>query len=200
MKKLLMYGGGFNPPHLGHEHLLRAAADVVQPDEILIIPSALSPHKQAAAVPLSVRAEMCRTFKQCAARVKVSEIERAGKHDKSYSIKTVKRLHKLYNNARVYMLIGSDMLLSFDKWKRWRRLLALTTLVCAPREPQELEALRQKKQQLEHAGGEVILLEVSPLPMSSTEIRKKIAAGEPTDGMLSAHTRAVIEKHGLYRS
>ncbi len=199
MNKLLLYGGGFNPPHLGHAHLLRAAIDAVQPDLTLVVPSALSPHKTAAAVALTIRAEMCRCFKDCGGRVKISEIERAGRHDKSYTIKTLRRLRKLYPGARLYMLVGSDMLLAFEQWRRWRRILAMTTLVAAPREPAELPALEAKKQQLECAGGTVILLDVAPMPMSSTEIRAAVAAGEPTEGLLHPQVRAVIDKHGLYR-
>ncbi len=199
MRRILIYGGSFNPPHLGHEKLLRAAIEFLQPALTLVVPSAVSPHKSAAAVPLAVRAEMCRTFTGCGEAVRVSEIERAGKHDKSYTLKTLRRLRKIYRDADFHLLIGSDMLLGFDRWHRYRRILQMVTLVAASRQGDDRAALEAKKQQLEKQGGRVLLMEFEPLPMSSTEVRARLARGENAEGLVSPFTASVIQKYHLYQ-
>ncbi len=200
MDRILIYGGAFNPPHLGHAHLLRAAIARIRPSLTLVTPTAVSPHKAAAWISLTLRAQMCRVFRDCGGAVKISEIERANRWDKSYTVKTVRRLRKKYPGAQLFLLVGSDMLLSFERWRRWRRLLAMTTLVAAPRDESERDALKQKQRWLERAGGRVILLDCGAVPMSSTGIRARLAAGEPTDGLLDPRVRAVIDRHGLYRA
>lgn len=199
MKKLLIYGGGFNPPHLGHAHLLRAAIRAVEPQLTLVVPSAISPHKAAAAVSLNLRAQMCRFLKSCGKNVRVSEIEHAGRHDKSYTIKTMRRLKRLYPDFAFYLLVGGDMLLSFERWRHWRRILAMATLVAAAREPEERLALERKKERLERAGGHVLLLDEKPLPMSSSGIRDILKHGGSTEGLLDPSVLSVIEKNRLYR-
>lgn len=199
MKKLLIYGGAFNPPHLGHAHLLRAAIQAVQPNLTLVIPSAISPHKTAAAVSLNLRAQMCRFFKNCGENVRVSEIEHAGRHDKSYTVKTLRRLKRIYPHYAFYLLVGGDMLLSFERWRHWRRILGMATLVAAAREPRERRALEQKREALERAGGRVLLLDVQPLPMSSSEIRETLRRGGSVEELLDPSVCAVIDKNRLYR-
>ncbi len=200
MRKILVYGGSFNPPHLGHEKLLRAAIDFVKPALTLVVPSAVSPHKSAAATPLGVRAELCRTFLGCGETVRVSEIERAGRHDKSYTLKTLRRLRKIYTDAEFYLLIGSDMLLSFEQWHRYRRILTMVALVAASREGDDRAALEAMKRRLERRGGRVLLMEYEPLPLSSTEVREKRARGEAVETLVSPYVAAAMEKYGLYQS
>ncbi|MEG2676577.1 MAG: nicotinate (nicotinamide) nucleotide adenylyltransferase [Oscillospiraceae bacterium] len=198
MRRILVYGGGFNPPHLGHEHMLKIAIEAVEPDLTLVVPSAIAPHKKAAAVSLTQRAEMCRTFKSCGKNIKISEIEQAGRHDKSYTVKTLRRLSKIYKNSEFFFLIGSDMLMSFESWHRYRRILPLATLLAASRESDDKSALLREKTRLEKMGGQVLILGMEPMPMSSTEIRAKLKNHENTDAFLSKFTQNIIKKHKIY--
>lgn len=199
MKKILLYGGAFNPPHLGHERILGSAIDFIKPDVALVMPSPVSPHKEPAAVPLPVRALMCRAFKKLGACVKISEIERAGKHDKSYTLKTLRRLRGIYKSADIYLLIGSDMLLTFEEWHRFRRILPLCTIVAASRTGDDMEALSSEAKRLEKTGGRVELMEYDPLPMSSSEIRAEYKAGGSPADKLDPYVVGIIERYGLYR-
>ena len=198
--KILIYGGSFNPPHLGHEHLLAEAARFTRCDLALIVPSSVSPHKRSAQVPLSLRMQMCGTFRRCAPNVRISGIEHAGKHDKSYTLKTLRRLRKKYPGAEMCLLIGSDMLLSFHQWHRYRRILPLVTIVAATRSGDDLAALAAEAKRLRKAGGRVELMPFVPVEISSTEVRAAAKAGKDLAGLVSDSTRAIIEKHGLYRA
>ncbi|MDO4566783.1 MAG: nicotinate (nicotinamide) nucleotide adenylyltransferase [Oscillospiraceae bacterium] len=200
MKRILLYGGAFNPPHLGHERILKAALDFTKPDIALITPSPISPHKEAAAVPWGARELMCRCFKSLDARIKISGLERAGKHDKSYTLKTLRRIRKIYGGCEVFLLIGGDMLLSFETWHRYRRILPLCTIVAATRLGDDKAALETMARRLEKQSSRVLLMDYEPLPMSSSEIRAAYKAGEDPSDKLTDCVAKFIEERGLYRT
>ena len=198
-EKVLIYGGAFNPPHLGHMRIFSRALDFIKPDVALIMPSPVSPHKQSAAVSLSIRSQMCRVFKKLDDCVKISEIERAGRHDKSFTVKTLRRLRKKYKQARFYLLIGSDMLLSFETWHRFRRILPMCTLVAASRTGDDMSALEAEAKRLERLDGRVLIMQYDALPMSSSDIRKTYSLGGSAAEMLDADVAKTIDRLGLYR-
>lgn len=195
---MLLFGGAFNPPHIGHEALLRAAMDEIQPDLTVIMPSATSPHKKSGDTKFAHRAAMARSFKKLG-NLKVSEIENAGRKKRNFTIQTIKRLKKIYPDYRIYLLIGSDMLESFSLWSRFRRILSMATLVVASREEDEEEMLRKSVAQVEKDGGSVILLKTSPVVVSSSELRGKLKRKEDVFDLLDENVANYIVKHGLYR-
>ena len=73
MKKVLLYGGTFDPPHNGHINNLRAALELVQPDRVIVMPAGIPPHKAASATPGEVRLAMCDCFKALSPLVEVSD-------------------------------------------------------------------------------------------------------------------------------
>ncbi|MEA4912869.1 MAG: nicotinate (nicotinamide) nucleotide adenylyltransferase [Oscillospiraceae bacterium] len=199
MKKILLYGGSFDPPHRGHERLLGEAMRFVQPDVTLVIPSDVAPHKRRSKTPFALRMHMARTFKAQGACVRVSGMERAdGKH-KNFTLTTLKRVQKRYPGAELYFLVGGDMLLSFETWHRWRRVLRAATLVVAPRELDDRAALEARAAALKKEGGRVLLLPIEALPLSSSAVRAAAAAGGDISGMVSPFVESVIKKHSLYR-
>ncbi|NLC78481.1 MAG: nicotinate-nicotinamide nucleotide adenylyltransferase, partial [Ruminococcaceae bacterium] len=163
MKKILLYGGAFNPPHKGHERLLSLAIEAVKPALTLVVPSGVSPHKRNASVSFFDREVMAaRAFKGCGGDVRVSGIERAGKHKKSYTIKTVKRLKRKYANSEIYLLIGSDMLTTFSEWHLYRRLLKEVVIVAAVREDEDKAELMAAKTSLEQEGAKITVVPLDP--------------------------------------
>lgn len=199
IQKLLLYGGAFNPPHLGHERLLKGAIEAVRPDLTLVAPSEVSPHKEGAPVPFFDRAYMCRTFLDCGGDIRISGMENSGARRKSYTINTVQRLRKKYPKAEIYLLIGSDMLRSFDTWRQYRRLLSMVTLVAAGRGDSSPKQLLDAKTAIEKSGGRVLLLGLEPLVVSSTEIREKLKQGQDTAGLLSDFVARYAAKRKLYQ-
>lgn len=198
MERILVYGGAFDPPHAGHERLLRTAIEQIKPDLTLVIPTGRPPHKGGPSAPFAARAHMARVFLDCGGKIKISGLENRTGHRKNYTVGTLKRLKKRYPGAKFYILIGGDMLLTFTRWKQYKRILGMATLVAAGR-GEENASLAAAKRGIEQLGGQVNLLEFKPLVVSSTAVRKKLAQGEPCVGLISDTVAQVVAKWGLYR-
>ena len=185
--KIGIFGGTFNPVHLGHKHFVEAVADRLSLDKVLIIPTFESPHKQMDySVTCEDRAEMCRRmFDSERFEVSTIEIERGGK---SYTIETLEELKKIYPDDELYFLMGSDMLLSFHTWYRYRDILKLCTL-CA--------ATREKGIELPDDNA-VIIDDFEPLEMSSTEIRERVRLGENVLDFVGSDVASFIEEKKMY--
>ena len=135
MKKTGIFGGAFNPVHNGHVRLAEEAVKQLKLRRLLIIPTYVSPHKHTDLAPYEDRAEMCRRAFGHIPGVEVSDIEvRLG--GTSYSINTVRALKEMYPNEQFFLLIGGDMLFSFDKWYKYESLLKETKVCAAARDGQ----------------------------------------------------------------
>ena len=203
--KVLLYGGTFDPPHNGHLNNLRAAAARVQPDKVVVMPAGLSPFKQKTSAPGALRLEMCSCFHaleedaDTIPRLEVSgwEIEQAAAGNRNYTVLTEK-LARENPGAQLYLAIGSDMLLSFDGWHRWQDILRLAHLVVTSRNAGDAPELCAKARQLDPAGQRILFAPVTALPMASSALRQRLAAGEDCAEELPEAVRAVIRREHLY--
>ena len=203
--KILLYGGSFDPPHNGHLNNLRAAIRRVHPDKVVVMPAGLSPFKQQTAAPAALRLEMCSCFRelgQAVPQVEICgwEIEQAEAGNRNYTVLTVEMLARKYPDAQLYLGIGSDMLLSFDAWHRWQDILRLAHLVVVSRNIGDDPALHAKARQLDPAGGRILFAPVEALPMASSGLRARLAAGDPCEAELPEAVRAVIRRENLYQT
>lgn len=171
--KIAIYGGSFNPPHLGHAAAIRAVQDAVHPDVLLVIPAAIPPHKQLeenspeAAERLTMA--MLAFGKMPGVEVSDLELNRAGK---SYTADTVRELRACNPDAELSFVVGTDMLCSFEEWHDFRDILKQVSLVALAREPDDLKQIEQSAAELRAKyGAHVTVVDTAPLPMSSTEIR-----------------------------
>lgn len=197
-KKLLMYGGAFDPPHLGHARLLQQAIGEVEPDLTLVIPTGVSPHKKRSGTPYWLRFDMAKkTFLPLSDTVRISALESKGR--RNYTIQTVKALKKRYPGYEIYLLIGSDMLTSFHTWHLSRRILSRVTLVAGSRDDASLDEFREAAERLEKLGGKIRLLQFRPLEISSTELRNGLKTGADMSGYLAQDVLDYIDRKGLYR-
>lgn len=195
VNSLLFYGGAFNPPHIGHVALLKAAVEQVSPQLTLVIPSKESPHKQTGKTPFFDRFSMCRCF------LSINGVRRSAMEyfmpGKSYTVRTAQRLKKRYPHARLHLLIGADMLTSFTEWREYKTLLELCTLVAGAREGNDEDEISAAAAELEKQGGHVIILKNRPIEISSTEIRAEIAKTGFCD-KLPPEVMGYIQKKRLY--
>ena len=207
--KTLLYGGSFDPPHNGHLNNLRAAAACVRPDRVVVMPAGLSPFKQHTAAPAALRLEMCGCFRQLAQgeeavtpQLEVSswEIAQAEAGRRNYTVLTVEMLAAQDPEGKLYLAVGSDMLLSFDGWHRWQDILRLAHLVVTSRNTGDIPALQAKAEQLDPGGSRVLFAPVTALPMASSDIRARLAGGESCENELPALVQRVIAREGLYRA
>ncbi len=207
--KILLYGGSFDPPHNGHLNNLRAAAARVRPDRVVVMPAGTSPFKQGTNASGTLRLEMCGCFRALAGepgsavpQLEVSgwEIEQAEAGQRNYTVLTVEKLAREAPGAQLYLAIGSDMLLSFDGWYRWQDILRLAHLVVTSRHVGDDPQLHEKARQLDPTGARILFAPVEALPMASSELRARLAAGEECEAELPETVRAVIRREGLYQN
>ena len=192
-----IFGGSFDPPHLGHVKLVEAAAAHCALDRVLIVPAARSPFKTRSYSTDEDRMELCRRTFPAVCGISDFEIRRGGV---SYTIDTVLHFRELYPEAALYLIVGEDQLLLFHKWFRWQDILRNAGLIAAVRsDPANRAVLERAAEEKLRSAGEVNVLEFTPLPVSSTELRRRIAAGESVRGLLAPSARSYIKERGLYR-
>ena len=130
-KKLIFFGGTFDPPHAEHIEMLKRAKEEINPDKIIVMPTFRPPHKKTfyPASPKQ-RLELCREAFGDIQGVEISSME-IDKKGKSYSYITVEWLRRNYPEHDIFFLMGTDMLSSFHKWKNPERILKYATpLLC----------------------------------------------------------------------
>lgn len=191
-----IFGGSFDPVHLGHKKLADFMTEKLQLDKMLIIPAALSPFKERCADGMD-RYNMCRLqFSSEPFEVSDIELRRGGK---SYTVETLRSIREQYPEARLYLIIGSDQLLSFNRWYRFSEILSLCTLAAVSRQGGD------KKSRLEtfcrenlNGFGKTLIFDFTPLEISSTQLRRAIAAGENAAEFLDGRVLRYIQDRGLY--
>lgn len=194
-RKICIFGGTFNPPHIGHIRLAGNAADRIGADKVIVIPDCIPPHKQADQLASAEeRVEMCISSFCSDSRFEVSsmEIERGSR---SYTVETLRELKKLYPDDELYLIVGSDMLATFTQWYCWEEILTMAKLVAASREKgfePKLEGFSQEQK------NRVIYIEAEPFEMSSSEIRNGIYSGNKYDNAVCSEVLEFIRKRGLY--
>lgn len=167
-------GGTFNPPHLGHLTAARNAKNALALDRVLFIPTNIPPHKSLPADTASAadRCEMVRLLirDEAWAALDTIEIDRGGA---SYTVDTLRALHAR-GEDELTLIVGTDMLLSFDRiWRAPDEIAQLAALAVCARENDDWDALRRKAGQLEASlGARVTLVRGDVLPVSSTELRQ----------------------------
>ncbi len=129
-KTLALYGGSFDPPHLGHVAVVKAALQRLNPDKLIIMPAYLSPFKHSHAAPPDLRLMWLKKVMDFDPRIEVSDYE-LQKGGPSYTIDTVRHFAPLYD--KIYLIIGADNLEGLPKWHRFDELNRMVTWVVATR-------------------------------------------------------------------
>lgn len=216
METIGLFGGTFDPIHLGH---LRAAKEVrrlARLDRILFIPSFLPPHKApgTGASPAD-RLRMVKLTCRGRKGIEASPVEvEAG--EKSYSILTLRKIRALSPDARLFFILGVDAFLDIGTWREYYRVLEECFFIVMGRPGFELDRargvlggkLRAAIGPLaggEGAGGplpprtRIFLLPIRALDISSTAIRERVRRGETLDGLVPGAVDVYIREHQLYR-
>ena len=191
-----IYGGAFNPVHKGHIKLAEEVKTKANLDKIIIMPSGQSPHKSSnSLVDSTHRLEMCRlAFAGEDYIVSDLEIKREGK---SYTVDTVTELKKIYPEDELFLIMGSDMLLCFDRWYRYEDILSVVT-ICATTRQGDISLDELKAYSRDVLGKETLIIDFEPFECSSTKVRDALVSGEDASSMISADVLAYIIEKGLY--
>lgn len=181
-----LFGGTFDPIHNAHLTVAREAADRFQLDQVWFIPAAHPPHKSAlTGARYEDRFHMTELACQADPRFVASRLEAGA--GKSYSIDTVEHVRAL--GEQPYFIIGADAFAEITTWHRWQDLVRLTEFIVVT---------RPGHQYATPPGARVHRLETVALPVSSSDIRRKLAAGEIPEE-LPPSVRRYISEHGLYQ-
>lgn len=181
--RIAVYGGSFNPPHPAHVRAARLAYAALAPDKLLVIPAADPPHKALAAGSPTPeeRFELTKLAFRDFPEAEISDVElrRGGE---SYTSDTVEELAREYPGAELWLVIGTDMLTSFERWHEFRSILAGAALAVLPRNEGELPEIERCAARFEALyGARVRIIDAAPLPMSSSEMRDMLVARRGAD-------------------
>ncbi|MEW6744881.1 MAG: nicotinate-nucleotide adenylyltransferase [Planctomycetota bacterium] len=205
MTRLGILGGSFDPVHAGHLYVARAARDAFRLERVFLMPASQPPHKLTSRLTSAAhRLAMVRLAIEGDPTLAVltDEIDRGGT---SYTFHTVTSLRpKLGEGAELFFIIGSDSLRELPTWFEYRKLVHLVTLITiARREGEAAGALASLRGLVDTTALERLaqhILELPPHPASSTDIRRRLAAGESVGHLVPEKVAAYIVTHGLYRS
>ena len=199
MERIGIYGGTFNPPHIGHVRAAYHGAAALNLTKLLVIPSCIAPHKQLPGNSASgqQRLEMLQLCFGEGAQITVSDLElrRGGA---SFTYETVAQLRENYPEAELVLFMGTDMFLSFLTWKNPELILQGASLAVFYRgETGETEKIARQKAFLEAQGAKVYLVENPITAISSTDLRRMLVFG-CADPFLPEGVAAYIRSCGLY--
>ncbi|MBP7148868.1 MAG: nicotinate-nucleotide adenylyltransferase [Acidobacteria bacterium] len=203
-----LYGGTFDPPHLGHLHVARAARDSMQLDVVEMLTSSIPPHRRPTEADPFDRFAMTVLAAQDEPRIIPSprEVRRGGV---SYTVETLLELRTKYPGATLFLVIGADAYDELPTWHRAGEILQLAHLAVLPRpgshgvtalRPEDRQRLRQAGEAGPSEGLAVYQVPMELVPISAREIRRRLRAGEPVDDMVPVPVLRYIRKRGLYNS
>lgn len=177
MEKIGIFGGCFNPPHLGHIRGAEAAARALGLDRVLLVPAFEVPHKQLSLSSPTPQQRLAMTYLAAEGREKleVSDIEIAQKAQ-GYTWDTLLALREKYPQAAFTLLLGSDQFGIFPQWKNAEQIVALADLAVLSRgQKGEGEAIAQTARELSALGARVAVLDNPVTEISSTQLRRLLA-------------------------
>lgn len=183
-------GGSFDPPHVGHTAMARAAKETLGLDRVLLMPAPRPPHKDAVGLSdWSHRVAMAELAACEVDGVEVSlhELDTPGD---SYTVESLRRFRQTHDDD-LYFILGADSLRDLPDWREPRALLTLATLVVFPRGGLEPRL---------GVGGDaaIVVFEEPVIAVSSTEIREKRRAGESIESLVPKAVLDYILEHSLY--
>lgn len=200
MLRVGIYGGTFAPIHNGHVAAAKAFMEQMKLDYLFIIPTYLPPHKQIdrSDDPL-YRLKMCELAFEGVDGVVISDVEirRGGK---SYTYDTLKELQR--ENTRLFLLCGTDMVLTFDQWYRFEDIFKMCYPVYVRRENDPVLGNRVVEKITEYYQKYGVMFRrivTDPIPISSTEIRSAVKDGKDISAMVPEGVARFIEENRLYR-
>ena len=198
--RLGYFGGSFDPPHLGHLAVARAAADIYALDRVLLVPTAQQPLKpKGATASYADRLAMVKLLCEGDPRLQASEIEAPTLPPRpNYTIDTLRRLQAEQPDTKLFVIVGADAFHELLLWREPGSLLSIAEWIVVTRphaatEEQGLPPLTPAQRDRVHQ------LNTLEHPASATAIRSQLSEGTDCAGMLSTALLAYIREHHLYR-
>jgi nicotinate-nucleotide adenylyltransferase len=226
MRRIGLFGGTFDPPHLGHLAIAERARECLRLDQVIFMPSGTPPHKRGAEISrAAARVAMTRLAVRDHPAFTLDTLE-TRRRGASYTVDTLRTLRAQHPRARLYLVIGEDSLEEFHTWHEPESILALATLVVAPR-PEEgrargrlsggasVASKRAGSRRLERGAARrvgrglgaarfpglrrrVVWLDGPRLELSSSQIRARVRAGRSVRYLVPERVAGYLARHRLY--
>ena len=201
----ILFGGTFDPPHLGHVELPLLAADLIGSGRVIYMPARVNPQKAdrpptAAEHRLAMLKEALEAQGDPRTEISTMELDREGP---SYSIQTIEALHRELapSESPLRLLIGTDQALNFTTWRRWEDIEALAEPLVLPRGFADRSTLRSVFERMQPGRGDVWMarvLEIPGIDARSTDAREANSRREPIEEIVPPVVEAYIRRNGLY--
>ncbi len=210
LKRLAIYGGTFDPVHIGHLRSAIEVAEYLQLPQLHLMPNAVPPHRASPDVGAQQRLAMLRlaVADEPLLQIDTRELERS---EPSWTIDSLLSVRaQIGQQTALFFVLGQDAFAGLPGWHRWQEILQHCHLLVLQRPDQdcslppqlaELSAARQLAhwRQIERPSGNIIFLQQTPLPLSATDIRQRLATGRNVRYLLPDAVLQYIQTHGLYR-
>ena len=197
--RLGLFGGTFDPPHIGHLMVAQEVVEQLSLDCLLFVVAGLPPHKLGEVLsPPHIRAEMVRAAVGGNPLLDVSEVE-LGREGPTYTVDTLRHFRESYPDAELFFLLGADQLAEFHEWQDPEGIAGLATLVAVGRDgvaPDQVSPVDLGSGR----GLNLMSLRVTRIDVSSSEVRARVRTGRSIRYLVPGEVRRIIETHRLYRS
>jgi nicotinate-nucleotide adenylyltransferase len=196
--RLGIFGGTFDPPHVGHLIGAVEAVEALALDRLVFVPAGRQPLKaDSPAAPPPRRLDMVRLLVGDDRRFAVDPIE-IDREGLSYSVETLAAFAERYPDAERFFVTGADIVKTFDRWREPDRVLRLARVaVLERRNGEDGGEGRAERAALERGGA--LFLRTRRIDVSSTEVRARVRAGKSVRGFVPDAIAAYIDRAGLYR-
>lgn len=196
-QKIGILGGTFNPVHLGHVEIAEKLRDEFALKSVLMLPTGNPPHKYNGILPKEYRLDMLKLSCENIPHIHVCEME-CERTGVTYTVDTLLSLAK--KAITYYYIIGSDTLFDLETWKDLQNVFKLTDFICVRRDNTSLSAITEEIKRLNKAyNANILLSDFAGPDISSTLVRKSVAAGKSISGMVDKKVEEYIAANGLYK-
>lgn len=193
-----IFGGTFNPPHLGHLVCAQEAYLQLELDAVTLMPARIPPHKPVEDEPgVEHRHELCRLAVEVDERMVVSDLE-VNRQGTSYTVDTLKQLRNRDPDSELFLIVGGDVAAGLPGWREPEQVLDLATLAVAKRGGTSSTQVHEALAQL--SGAErAKFFHMPQIEVSSTDIRRRVRAAEPIRYLVPDAVAGYIDRERLYR-
>ena len=221
IRQIGILGGSFDPVHKGHIGLAQETYEKFGLDQILFVPVFKSPHKKHIPMATSFhRMAMLGLALENSAHFEISDMEIRGEKI-SYTIDTLDRFRLIYPSSKLFLIIGYDNLLELDAWKDSLKIMKSYNILVASRPGINLTSSEEKVLGMfngdspycscetqsrnldffhQETGTRLVIYDISPQDISSSDVRRRLACGKSLDNLLPPEVETYIIEHQIYKT
>ena len=197
LRRIGIFGGAFDPPHLAHAALVQSALADLQLDQLRVVPTGQAWHKTRALSPARHRLAMAELAFSKMPRVVVDPIEtqRVGP---SYTVDTLRAFKAHFSDAEFFLIVGEDQARALSTWHEWQAVLQLAIICVAERD--DLTGAKPLFMAPKSYESRFRRLQMPAMPVSATEIRARIATHQSVSSLVFEPVASYIDDHHLYQT